>query len=327
MNKNLVLITLAVCFLLVFFLKPVLSNLSCEVTTNCLYTGVFHISNQTNAHAELNNNTNYDYKICCRDTENETTLETGCSGIYETLLKLSNETNAHVEEKTQSNYNFPVCLNVSTTIYCNYATSCFGYDTCVASISGVTNAHVADCVTNPYSIKICCGFTKRGNVSGIVLDFYTGERINGTITIIPVEDPEHTMIAEVVNGQWTIDFNMDVGEVEHLTFIVNDSDSLGYTQLKLVNPNPAQTPSCTQQNISLKGYGIDVNTGQVLTDITLRITILETHYTTTSTISGPIGSIELNPCLVSGKLYTLEITVIDSSGNQRGKYYITYSAK
>ena len=132
------------------------TSLSCNVITSCSYTDIFHISNETNAHAELNNNSNYNYKICCNDTAG-LNIGTICSGEYFTLLHLSNQTNAHAELNNESNYNFNLCINISTgELNCSYESSCSGYDTCIASVSNSTNAHVGNCTD--YSTKICCGF-------------------------------------------------------------------------------------------------------------------------------------------------------------------------
>ncbi|MBU3941764.1 MAG: hypothetical protein KKF74_02525, partial [Nanoarchaeota archaeon] len=133
------------------------TSLSCNVITSCSYTDIFHISNETNAHAELNNNSNYNYKICCNDTAG-LNIGTGCSGEYFTLLHLSNQTNAHAELNNESNYNFNVCISSSDGLLnCSYESSCSGYDTCIASVSNSTNAHVGNCTD--YSTKICCNIT------------------------------------------------------------------------------------------------------------------------------------------------------------------------
>jgi len=132
------------------------TSLSCEVVTTCSYTDIFHISNETNAHAELSNNSNYNYKICCNDTAG-LNIGNSCAGSYYTLLHLSNQTNAHAELNNESNYNFNVCINISSgELNCSYESSCSGYDTCIASVSDSTNAHVGNCTD--YSTKICCGF-------------------------------------------------------------------------------------------------------------------------------------------------------------------------
>lgn len=158
-NKNIIRIIIVFWIALVM---PVLVNasLSCDVTTNCGYTDLFHMSNITNAHAELNNNSDYSYIVCCRDTEN-VELGTGCSEFSATLLHLSDETNAHVELVNESQYSFDICLNgINSRILYTYADNCVGYQTCVVSLptditKTSTNLQVSDCVTNPYTTKLC----------------------------------------------------------------------------------------------------------------------------------------------------------------------------
>ena len=67
----------------------VYARLLCSVTQTCNDTDVFHLSDYTNAHAELNNQSNYDYIVCCRETIG-TTLGTGGGLGSAVLLHLSN---------------------------------------------------------------------------------------------------------------------------------------------------------------------------------------------------------------------------------------------
>ena len=56
------------------------ASLSCEVATTCStgYEDILHMSALSNAHAELADGTDYDYKICCEDngTQNITITTT-----------------------------------------------------------------------------------------------------------------------------------------------------------------------------------------------------------------------------------------------------------
>jgi len=136
----------------------IISNNSCDAG----YSDIFHMSDISNAHAELANQSDYSYKVCCKEVSGNA-LDNNCSGTNnKTILHLSDVTNAHAEIATQSDYSYNVCLNNAVGFYsisCNYLSDCLGYDTCVASISGDTNAHVGDCFTDPYSTKVCCSET------------------------------------------------------------------------------------------------------------------------------------------------------------------------
>lgn len=130
--------------------------LICTIVANCSDTILFRISALSNAHAEMPDNSNYPYAVCCR--RNGDSLGTSCSSGF-TFLRLSAETNAHVQKNSYFEYPFPVCLSSNYNVLCDYtADSCasMGYTACIATISSDTNAHVADCVTDPYPLKVCC---------------------------------------------------------------------------------------------------------------------------------------------------------------------------
>ncbi len=143
-------------FLILLDISPATSQIymECSVTTTCSDIDVFHISDLTDAHAELNTQTNYPYKVCCRATGTTLSVSNEISGG---IIGLSYPTDAHVEIGSQINYGFHIKLQSGNGyVRCDYLDSCSGYETCVASISGFTDAHIGDCVTNPYQIKICC---------------------------------------------------------------------------------------------------------------------------------------------------------------------------
>jgi len=182
------------------------SSLSCNVVTTCSYTDIFHISDETNAHAELANNSNYNYKICCNDTDG---LDIGnsCSGYYNTLLHLSNQTNAHAELNNESNYNFDICISSTDSFFnCSYESGCSSYETCIASVSGSTNAHVGNCTD--YTTKICCNITANNTAPTIIanatspINVYTNTdwKLNLTVTDPDSEDTITAYAQFYVNG-------------------------------------------------------------------------------------------------------------------------------
>jgi prepilin-type N-terminal cleavage/methylation domain-containing protein len=130
---------------------------TCTVTNgSCDGVTMFKMYDPTGGHAELSNQSAYNYKVCCEGNG----LTNSCSGSYATVLKLYSETNSHVEINTESNYTNSVCLSAAgRTATCSYATNCSslgeGYE-CLASISeGSTSLHVGNC-TDAYSTKVCC---------------------------------------------------------------------------------------------------------------------------------------------------------------------------
>ncbi|MFC1682381.1 hypothetical protein ACFL0X_02070 [Nanoarchaeota archaeon] len=105
---------------------------------------VMGLSSRANAHAELYDEGNYDYVLCCGFAGTRV-----CSGTNE-ILSLSSETNAHVEV-SGLNYNYPVCYG---NVDCESGASCGVGNSEILSLSSETNAHVG--VAGEYSVKVCC---------------------------------------------------------------------------------------------------------------------------------------------------------------------------
>ncbi len=144
--------------ILIVFAIPALATLTCEVRLGSCQSGyadIFKMSNSSDAHAELRNESLYSYTACCRETYGVTaSLGTSCAGTFNrTILNLSGTTNAHAMLNNESGYNVAVCINSTNNISFGYDTSCASYDACIASISGSSNAHVGNC--SAYSTLLC----------------------------------------------------------------------------------------------------------------------------------------------------------------------------
>ena len=149
-------------FLAVFaFVDSAKAVLTCSVTSDpCSEVTVFKMYSTSNSHAELYNQANYNYNVCCtHDTVSLGNCIADCEtiGNCDVALRLSGLTNAHVQENIYSNYENDVCLSgpSGSTVDCKYDTDCTGDYICLAEISGGTNAHVGDCYS-PYTTKVCC---------------------------------------------------------------------------------------------------------------------------------------------------------------------------
>jgi len=237
--NNKILFGMGILFLSVILLSPFVDTvLLCEVTQSCSYTDIFHISNQTNAHAELNNNSNYTYKICCSDTSG-LNIGTNCSGEYFTLLHLSNQTNAHAELNNELNYNFNVCISSTDGLFnCSYESSCSNYNTCIASISSSTNAHIGECAD--YATKICCNTTAANTAPTIIANatsptkVYTNTdfKLNLTVTDPDYGDIITTYTQFYVNGTSTDAIN---------SLVVNNGTNTNVANLPNSNFNKGST--------------------------------------------------------------------------------------
>lgn len=163
------------------------------------------------------------------------------------------------------------------------------------------------------------------NASGVALDYYTGQRINGNITAIPLENPENKHTATVTNGEWSMGFDMLSEGVEHLVFVVESNEKKGYNDLKLPTTSSVGL-NCTTQNISISGYSLDASSGSAVGSGNVKVSVLDTDYVYTTAFSGATWSIDLHPCLIPGQIYTLQILISDASGN-RGEMFQKYPAK
>lgn len=150
-------VVIAAAFIFLLTL-PSLATVTCEVRpAGCQvgYTTLFRLSNTTDAHLGLVNESSYNVTVCCRETYGvNASLGAGCAGAYNaTILNISSPDNAHASLNNETGYNVRLCVNSTMNITFGYSTSCAGYDTCVASISGNTNAHVGNCTD--YSTLLC----------------------------------------------------------------------------------------------------------------------------------------------------------------------------
>jgi len=161
-------------------------------------------------------------------------------------------------------------------------------------------------------------------VHGVALDYYTGERISGNITAIPLENPQNKTSKSFTNGEWEMNLSMKTEDVENLMFVVENANKKGYNQLKLPVTSTAKL-NCTTQNISLSGYSVDATSGTTITSGDVRVSVLDTDYTYTTSFTGT-WSIDLHPCLVSGEVYTLQILISDNTGKM-GEILQKYPAK
>ena len=153
-------IIIVVLSLLAFVLAlPALATLTCESRLGACqggYVDVFKISNLTDAHGELRNESFYNYTVCCNETYSVPgSLGTSCSSNYNRIiLNLSSSTNAHAMMNNETRgYSVPVCISSTSNISFGYDTSCAGFDSCIASVSGNTNAHIGNCTA--YSTLLC----------------------------------------------------------------------------------------------------------------------------------------------------------------------------
>ncbi len=165
-------------------------------------------------------------------------------------------------------------------------------------------------------------------INGTSFYFYNGSKINlGNVTAITVEKQEKS-IGLINNGDWSLVFSACTEESEFIGLKVSDNlKVVGFYQLKIVTDNPSTaTVACTVQNVSLSGYGIDADNGSLITGGVVKASISDTAYINSTTFTGSNWSIDLYPCLTSGKYYTLHIILSNAGGTKAGEYSTSYLA-
>ena len=123
---------------------------------DCAGADILHMYDPAGGHAEMPDQSNYTWKVCCSGGGVKNT----CGGLATTVLKLYDTTKSHVEKNTQDNgYAYQVCIGATgKNAYCGYASDCStlgsGY-VCLASIpDGDYSLHIGNC--SAFTQKVCC---------------------------------------------------------------------------------------------------------------------------------------------------------------------------
>ncbi len=166
-------------------------------------------------------------------------------------------------------------------------------------------------------------------VNGTSSFFYNGTLVNtGIVNITGVEKQDRGSNGTISNGEWTIRFNACTDNIEFITVRISDnSNNIGFNQLK-ISPSNVSTNAltCTQQNVTLAGFAVNLTSGASLAGGVVRGSIHDTIYTNATTFTGDRWEVKLNSCLISGKIYTLSAFVSDTNNIVSGEYYTSYAA-
>jgi len=140
---------------------------SCEVRPISSCTGsfnniVFKLSSSTNAHAELANQSNYNYALCCdfaKAIPASCNVDSADAGTYKDnrVLSLYSLTNSHAEVPNPSTPYYPVGVCYQDLECIHTSGTCPGdYPIETVSLLSQTNSHVSAYGTAGYAINICC---------------------------------------------------------------------------------------------------------------------------------------------------------------------------
>ena len=161
----------------------------CEIIPRCSDAQtILRVSDSSNAHGALYNDTNYNQDICYKDIFGFDYLGASphdCTGSNK-VVGLSAIANAHGETNAGTNYASKVCYG---TLNCRAVnTSITGQDCTtneeeeIVSLNSYTNAHFSKTASSDYPIKICC---KTGALASLRFEKMNGVAIeaDGSVEI------------------------------------------------------------------------------------------------------------------------------------------------
>ncbi len=164
---KLILFVIALTFSIAVSSMSAVAPLECQLKEGgCLpaETDTLHLSNYSNAHAQLANESGYGWNVCCKLTgAGSDTINKVCDGSEDSkVTALSSTTNAHVERPGETDYPEKVCLSAASgTVLCSQQLACSSSKECLFSQSSTTNAHSGECgdiAGDPYTWKNCCRY-------------------------------------------------------------------------------------------------------------------------------------------------------------------------
>jgi hypothetical protein len=247
----------------------VVGGLICEVATSCQggWIDMLHLSNETNAHAELSNNSDYPYKVCCVSNESGVNwINNTCEQKYWIMLHLSNETNAHAELNNNSEYSINLCMSVNSTshvINWSYRTNCSSYGGCIVSISNDTNAHLANCESGTaYATKLCADIIL-DETNPIVTLLSPANNTNATSTEIEfnytVDDDNYIASCSLIVNGTTVNTSTSITKQINQTFIQTLAYGSFNWSISCTDAN-SNTGTSSTRKLAIKGMDCEVAT-------------------------------------------------------------------
>lgn len=140
---------------------------------------------------------------------------------------------------------------------------------------------------------------------------------SGTVTVTVLETGESES-ATISGPQWSVPLYSRTNlNNTGFTLGVNVNDTAGksgYFAVRIFGDLslPPQT-ACTQQRWRLTGTAVDPSTGTFSSSGTVRVDIKDTTYTNSTTFSGGAWEIFVEPCLISGNVYTFDVSLSDGA--------------
>lgn len=214
---------------------------SCFITdkTTCLSEGntvVMGLSDPTNAHGELANESNYDYALCCNFPGN-----LACNGDNE-IIGLSSATNAHAEEHDLPNYPVNICYGELSD--CRSAVgSCNSYEIGILALSDSTDAHIGSIGDSGYNeYNICCT-----PPDTIISSLFWSDSLDNKIIEANISIGISTIKMNLENEDLTVGTNVLFELFENDPFF--DDDIMSVTETVSTNGSVSSEWAITQEDL------------------------------------------------------------------------------
>lgn len=159
------------------------------------------------------------------------------------------------------------------------------------------------------------------NFQGMSYNFFTGQRINGTVTFVSLEEPERNVSVSVVNGNWNLQTQYDGNKTQHILIIVNDTKSMGYNHFIVRASLPVSQQTCILRTIKFENFFFSITDSNMITP-ELVVEIEGTQYKNIR-LNGAQQSNSIKVCLLPGKIYKINTYATDATG-RTGRYSILY---
>lgn len=162
------------------------------------------------------------------------------------------------------------------------------------------------------------------NFQGSSYNFFNGEKINGTVTYISLEEPENNISIDFINGNWNLQVQYNDNKIQNVLIIVNDSKFLGYNNFLIKTKQTSLKQACNLKSIIFENFFFDISSGKIITP-KLSLEIEGTPYKNIILNTTQQTNI-INVCLIPGKIYKINMYASDS-GDKNGFYSILYPSK
>lgn len=272
----------------------------------------------------------YGVSLCMSNANGATLRETTCNSGEVAFLRVFQPNDSHVATAESGAYGNISCISGTRAFEVAIRNVCHSTEVCALSVNSTSNSHVGSC--GYYGYQICVReLTSVFTFVGRAFDALTGMVVGiGNLTAI-VKETGDRAYGVIAGGSFTLDLNVSNFDPSARRYTVgvriNDtSGKSGAYQLVVGGGIPTTgNQQCSTNLWRFAGTATDIVGGERITSGTVTLSVREASFSNSTTFSGGTWEIYLNPCLISGELYTFDIRL--TSGGSTGEMAIQQIAK